>query len=368
MKRNNIKRHKLFILTVALPTLLAILYFGIIASDVYVSESQFIIRSPQQQGGFSLGEIFKSAGAGFSPSQDDSYTVQDFILSRDALKGLDQSLHIKQSFSDSGDFLSSFGMMGIDKSNESFFHYYKNKIADVQLDSFSSIATLTTRAFSAEEAYLINQQLLEMSEKLVNQLNERAQQDLIRFANREVTDAAEKAKDAALALANYRNEKGVIDPEKESAIPLQEVGKLQDDLINTKGQIAQFESLAKNNSQLPSLRQHAAMLEREIKKQTAGVAGSGDLSLASKASEFRRLSLEKDFSDKMLASAMSSLETARNEAQRKQQYLETIVQPAKPDKAIQPRRARLILSTFILGLIVWGILTMLIAGIKEHQD
>jgi capsular polysaccharide transport system permease protein len=97
------------------------------------------------------------------------------------------------------------------------------------------------------------------------------------------------------------------------------------------------------------------------------VAG-GDRSLAGKAAEFQRLALEKEFADKMLASAMSTLELARNEAQRQQLYLERVAQPSLPDQALEPRRIRNIASVLVLGLISWGVLGMLIAGIREHQD
>jgi len=56
-------RGKLFFYVVLLPTFLAILYFWPIASDVYVSESKFVVRSPQaqmQSGG--LGGILSTIG------------------------------------------------------------------------------------------------------------------------------------------------------------------------------------------------------------------------------------------------------------------------------------------------------------------
>ena len=65
---------------------------------------------------------------------------------------------------------------------------------------------------------------------------------------------------------------------------------------------------------------------------------------------------------------MVSLDQARNEAQRKQLYLERIVQPSMPDKSMEPRRIRGVLSTFLLGFILWGVLAMLFAGVREHQD
>jgi capsular polysaccharide transport system permease protein len=90
--------------------------------------------------------------------------------------------------------------------------------------------------------------------------------------------------------------------------------------------------------------------------------------LARKAAEYQRLALDREFADKQLASAMVSLEQARNDAQRKQLYLERIVQPSKPDIAVEPKRLRSIFSTFILGLVAYGILSMLLAGVREHQD
>lgn len=355
--------HRLFWLTVVLPTLIAIVYYGFIAADVYISESRFVVRSPERQTASPLGMLLK--GTGFTRSQDDSYTVQDFILSRDAMRALDEKLNLRSAFG-KGDMFSRFPGLDWDDSFENMHRYYQ-KMVGVQLDPVSSIATVTVRAFSAEEAQKINQNLIEMSEALVNQLNERGRQDMIRFAANEVAEAEKKARDAALALARYRNEKGVIDPEKQSAIPLQQIAKLQDELIATKAQLAQLQMLTRDNPQIPVLKQRIQMLESEIELESARVAGSGR-SLASKAAEFQRLALDKEFADKQLASALVSLEQARNEARRQQLYLERIAQPNLPDAAMEPRRLRNILAVFVLGLIAWGVLSMLIAGIREHQD
>lgn len=358
--------NRLFLATVAAPTLVAALYFGLVAPDVYISESRFVVRSPERQASTPLGMILK--GAGFVRSEDDSYTVQDFILSRDAMTALHARSDLKQAFSRTGiDLFTRYPGLGRDDTFEDLHRYYRTMVS-VQLDPVSSISTLTTRAYSAAEAQRMNQLLLEFSEALVNQLNERGRQDMIRFASDEVGSAQRKATTAAIALARYRNEKGVINPEAQSSIPLQQIARLQDELIATKAQAQQLERLASGNSQLPVLRDRVRLLSAEIAAERTRVAGGGDSSLAGKAAEFQRLALEKEFSDKMLASAMSTLEQARNEAQRKQLYLERIVQPSQPDKAMEPRRVRAVLSVLVLGLIAWGVATMLVAGIREHRD
>ncbi|HZW86483.1 MAG TPA: capsule biosynthesis protein [Gallionella sp.] len=365
LKARLLGMNRLLLLTVVVPTLTAIIYFGLIASDVYISEARFVVRSPERQVASPLGMLLK--GTGFSRSEDDTYSVQDFILSRDALKMLNDKLNLDTAFSDSKvDIFSRFAALDWDKSFEALYRYYQQKVT-VQLDSTSSISTLTARAFTAEDAFRINEQLLEMGEALVNQLNERGRKDLIRFATDEVRDAEKKAKAADLSLSAYRNQKGVIDPERQSSIQLQQIAKLQDELIATQAQLTQLQTFTKNNPQIPSLQQQVQSLRQAIDAETNRVAG-GDRSLANKAAAYQRLALEREFADKQLSSALVSLEQARNEAQRKQLYLERIVQPSKPDMAMEPRRIRNVFATFVLGLIAWGILTMLLAGVREHQD
>lgn len=365
IKERLLQINRLFLLTVVIPTILAIVYFGLIASDIYISESRFVVRSPQRQIPTGLGAILQ--GEGFTRSQDDTHSVHDFMLSRDALRKLDEKLALGKKFaSNEIDVLNRFAALDWDDSFEALHLYYQNRVS-INLDTASSISALRVSAFTAEDAHNINQLLLEMGEQLINQLNERARQDMIRFAASEVQTAEQKAKAAALALSGYRNQNAVFDPERQSALQLQQISKLQDELIATKTQLAQVRTFTPENPQIAGLQKRAETLQSEMNLQMAKVAGAGG-SLTNKSAEIERLMLERAFADKQLTAALASLEQARNEAQRKQLYLERIVQPSKPDVAMEPRKLRAILATVILGLITWGILTILLAGVREHND
>lgn len=365
LKKRFTQINRLFFITVLLPTFLSIIYFGLIAADIYISESRFVVRSPDRQVATGLGALLKSTG--FSRSQDDSYTVQDVMRSRDALKIINAELPLDKAFGKpNGDIISRFNSLGLDGSQEALYRYYQKKIV-IDLDSSSSISTLQVNAFKAEDAYRINSLLLELAEKLVNQLNQRGRQDMIRFAMSEVEIAEQKAKAASLALADYRNQQGIFDPERQSAMQLQLVSKLQDELITAQTQLEQVRVFTPENPQIPVLQKRISTLNSEINKQMSKVAG-GNTSLTKKSAEYERLMLERGFAEKQLAAALASLEQARNDAQRKQLYLERIVQPSKPDVAVEPRRLRAIFTVLVLGLTAWGILTILIAGISEHKD
>ncbi|NML45541.1 hypothetical protein HHL11_17445 [Ramlibacter sp. G-1-2-2] len=356
---------RVLLIAVAVPTLLAAFYHAFWASDVFTSESRFVVRSPERPSRGVLGSFLE--GTGFSKTQDDSYTVREYILSRDALRVLADRLQLKEAYASKHvDLFSRFGGLDFDDSFEALHRYYQTKV-DVQTDSNSSIVTLNVKAFTAKDAADSNRLLLEQSEELVNRLNERGRRDLVRYAQNEVAQAEKAAQAASLKLSSFRNAQSVVDPERQAAVQLQLVAKLQDDLIATTTQLSQLQAFTPSNPQIPALRSRSRTLQEEITKETARVAG-GSASLANKAAGIQQLALETEFANKQLASALASLETARNEAQRQQVYLERIAQPSLPDVAQEPRRVKAVLSAMLLGLVAWAILSMLLAGAMEHLD
>ena len=356
---------KLFLAAVVLPTLVAILYFGFLASDVYVSESQFVIRSPDKQSVTGLGVLLKSSG--FSSADDEVYAAQDYVRSRDALKALNVNGAVARAYGDkSVSIFDRFNPLGLSGTFEDLYRFYQGKVG-VDYDTSSSIATLTVRAFSPSDAYRFNSELLALAEGLVNRLNTRGRHDMVQFASREVQDAQLEARNAAVALAAFRNSHGVVDPEAQAKVQIEMISKLQDELIGSRVQLQQLQKMAPENPQVPLLTTRISGLQHQIDEQMGRVAGSRR-SLSATAVQYERLQLERDLADKRVAAAMASLQSAEDEAQRKQAYVERIAEPSRPDNPLEPRRLRGIFATFVLGLIAWGILRLLLAGLREHHS
>ena len=361
-----LKRHIVFLLTVALPTCVAVIYYGLIASDVYISESRFLVRSPQQHMQSGLFTEFLQ-GTGISRSEDDTYSVRDFIISRDALKQLNDKLDLRRSYSSKDiDWLGRFPTFGWDASFESLYRYYGKRVG-VDYDPVSSISVLTVEAYTARDAQSINQMLLDMSEQLVNSLNDRSRHDLMHFAEDEVKIATERSREASLALLDFRSKQSVFEPDKQAAIQLEGVAKLQEELVSTEAELAQVTKLSPSNPQIVGLESRVQTLRAAISAEASKVTGGGS-SLSVHASSFERLELESEFAAKQLGSALAALETARSEAARQQLYLERLVQPNLPDKALEPRRARSVFTVFVLSLIVWGVVSLVLASVREHTD
>ncbi|MBO9669774.1 MAG: hypothetical protein J7485_04575 [Sphingobium sp.] len=359
------KIDKLFGIFVAFPTLVAVIYFGFLASDVYISESRYVVRSPDKPSASGLGMVLASAG--FASASEEAHAAQSFVESRDALIAINRNGAFEKAYSSKNiSVFDRFNTLGFGGSFESLYKYYSQRVK-IDSDTVTSISTLTVRAYTPEDALRINTQLLDMAEQTINRMNLRGREDMIRFAQVEVEDAQNRARRAGVALAAFRNREGVIDPEVQASTQMEMISKLQDEIIATRTQLNQLRAFTPLNPQIPSLENRNATLQREIRNMMSTLAG-GDRSLAMSAVQYQKYFIEQQFADKQLTAALASLQEAQNEARRQQVYVERIASPNKPDSPLEPRRWRGIFATLALGLVGWGIASMLLAGVKEHAQ
>lgn len=355
----------LFWLCVVIPTVVLSIYYGFIASDVYTSESKFVIRSPDQRSASGLGMVLQNIG--FNASSDDSYLVRDYLTSRDAVLNLKNNLQIQDKYSaKSVDFASRFGV--IEKPTFENFYEYFNKKVKVIYDPASSISSLQIEAYTAEDAQKINAELLKMSEDVINRINNNAKNDILTAAEKEVKEAQEISSKASNNVAEYRVENEIFNPEGQSTLALQEISKLQDALIQTETQLTQAKELTPENPQIKAMETRIKSLKKNIAEKSKLVTGKADASLSKRSVEFQRLQLEKELADKQLATAMATYEQAKNDFNKKQLYLEKLASPSLPDEATKPKRFKNVLSGFVFGLLLWGVLRLFVAGVREHQD
>jgi BexC/CtrB/KpsE family polysaccharide export inner-membrane protein len=305
--------------------------------------------------------------AGFANASEEVRAAQGFIQSRDALRSLNADEFAQTAWGNSDvSIFDRFDPLGLSGSFEDLYKFYGTKVEAVY-DAETAITTLTVRAFRPKDAQAMNAHLLQRAETLVNQLNERGSGDLVSYAEREVAEAQADASKAALALATYRNRAGVIDPERQASVQLQMISKLQDELIGARLQLLQLTAAAPQNPQISLLKVRIGGLEREITNQLGQIAGN-EGSLSEAAAQYQRLQLQREFADQQLSLSLAALQDARNEARRQRAYVERVAQPSLPDAALEPRRIRGILATLIIALVAWGALSMLLAGVREHQD
>lgn len=361
-----LRKNKWFTIFVVVPVLLSAFYYGLIASDQYVSEARFVVKSQGRQTPqvSTLANLIQTTG--MSSGQEQTNAVMSYIKSRAALQDLGRHLDLRVKYRANGaDLLSRYPMPWRSDRFENLYLYYSDMV-EAHTDTESGLAILTVKAFTPEDAQAINNQLLGLSEDLVNRLNTKAREKAITEAERRVAEAETRVRTARLALAAYRNSEALIDPSKQASGVLEVVNRLVAEQAALQAQLDLMVKVTPLNPSIPAIRNRIAALGAEIGAQTGRAVGTRT-AISSKLATYEKLSLEQEFAAQTLAAANAALEQARVEAQRQQFYLERVVEPDKPDLAMLPHRLTKVLTIAGAALCLYLIGWMLVVGILEHS-
>ncbi|MGC2202042.1 MAG: hypothetical protein WA633_18140 [Stellaceae bacterium] len=350
---------------VGLPTLVAGVYYFAIASDLYLSEAKFIVRSPKQVQASGIGALLQSTGLG--RAAEDTSAVEDFIMSRDAVRKLEEKNDLRKVFDRAeGDFVTRFpGILFWRKDFEALFWRYDHFVS-VETDTSTGVTALRVKAYRPDDAYALASALLNYSEQLINELNERARRDALDTARREVDSAEQRIADVQTELTAYRVKQKMLDPKSASMGVLELIGQMNSAQANARAQLGELLNNSPNSPQIPLVRTRIASLDKLIAEERAKLSGAAD-SVVAALTEYERLDLQRQLAEKALASAFTSLEAARIEAQRQQLYLETIAQPNLADYPLYPKRIVSFVTVFATCMLAYGLIWLLVANVREHS-
>lgn len=359
------EKRKWFALFVILPSVLATVYYTVIASDVYVSEARFIIKSPGQRPSqiSSLASLIQTTG--LTTGQEQTSQVLDYLRSRAALGDLTKRVNLRSAYANpEADFLSRYPRPWMRDRTENLYKYYRSMV-EANLDADTHVAVVKVKAFEPEDAYRINARLLDLSEELVNRLNERAQQKSISEAQRRVTAAEDRLRNARVSLSSFRNSSRLVDPGKQTGGVLEISNRMVAEQSALQAQLDVMARAAPANPSIPALRSRIAAIGREIGTQNSRAVGAPG-AISNKLSAFENLALEQEFATENYTVASAALEQARVEAQKQQFYLERVANPSTPDLALLPSRVLSILTVFGSAICLYFVGWMLYVGILEH--
>ncbi len=354
---------RLLVSCVLLPSLAVFLYLALFASDIYLAEAKFAIRNQNQQQSMDmLSTFFRTS----SSTASDSYIVQKYIQSMDMIDKVDAKLHIREHYSDRSHDI--WYRLTRNATQDQMLHYWDWAVVTT-FDPDTSIMTIEVKAFSPEMAKAVCQAILDTSEALVNAMNERARNDAISLAQAEVARAEARIRNAQEALRQYRERTVILDPQAVATGLYGLVNKLEAEITQTASELAEASTYMQADSpRVVMLQNRLEVLQKQLQAEKARLASQmqGDKPLSALVSEFQSLTLEEQFAQKQLTSAMTSLETARVQAESQTLYVESFQKPMVPDESLYPRPIVFSLVFMLAAAVLLGLVSLIIAAIREH--
>jgi capsular polysaccharide transport system permease protein len=356
-----------FCVFVVAPSVAGALYYGLIASAQYVAEADFTVSGGEAPPADGLGAL---TGIPAIAIIQDTQIVTNYIHSRAGLEALEKLLPMKDFYANpSADWMARFNPK---KPIEKFVRYWE-KMSDASIKMPAGIVELKIRAFTPADSEKIAQAVLQVSEALINAMNDRMNRDAIVNAEQELERTAQRLSKARAALEEARNDAGLLDAAKAA----EGLNKLATDtkasLLRLQEEYrTQLNSVSAAAPQMLALKSRIEVTQNQVaeieaKLTTTQLSPVNQATIAGSMTKFGELDLERQVAEHLYAGAVTSLELARINAERKMMYLKTFVSPVAPEEATYPHRALYAFIIFAASATLWAILCGLAATVRNYM-
>lgn len=355
-----------FVGFLAIPTTVALVYFGLIASDQYEAEARFAVRSGAMAG---LDPITSLIGVPAIQIIQDTQVVTDFIGSRALVDELETEIGFRKIYG--RDDVDGWARLGPDKPVEKVVKFWR-KMVGARIEMPGGIVELSVRAFRPEDAVAVAKAVVAASERLVNDMNDRARRDAVSFADQEMQLASARLAQARANLEVARNREGVLDASQAATSINTIISAVRTQQLQMKQQLeTQLNArISRDAPQMRDLRLRIEATERQVEQLQRELTtndSSGSPVLSASMTRLSALTLQSRVAETQYTASAASLERARMASLNKQIYLTSFVQPVAPEEARYPRRLWWCAVTFAGGLLAWACFCGLVTVVRNHM-
>lgn len=360
--------HRRGIISVAvIASLLAAVYWLLIASDRYVSEAHIIIQRTELTGSGPTMDFSSLLSGAVSGSRADQLLLRDHLLSVDMLKKLDTELNLRAHFSDKRrDPLSRMWLQ--DASMEWFHQHYLSRVS-VEFDEYAGVLMIKAAGYDPRTAHAITALLVQEGERFMNTMAHSLAQDQVAFLETQVSQMNERAMLARQAVLNYQDRKGLVSPQATAENIAGIVANLEvqrTELETQRGALAAY--LVPDHPNLIQIKQQIAAVENQITREQAKLTSTHGKPLNRAVEEFQRLEMEAVFAQDVYKTALMALERGRVEATRNLKKVSVLQTPTRPEYPLQPRRFYNTLVFMLVAMLLAGVAHLLAAIVRDHKD
>ncbi|TRY30765.1 lipopolysaccharide biosynthesis protein [Aliiglaciecola sp. M165] len=358
-----------FYLFVLLPFLILTVYFVLIASPRYESQTKFIVKEPDGLATLDPAMAVLS-GFGVQSSNLDTELVQAFINSNDMMNYLEERIGFRTHFSDSDqDF---FSRLSSNASIESQFAYFLKRI-EVEIDQDSQIISVFAQGFDPVFAKKMTEAILERAEWYINEIGHLLAKEQMAFVMGEHELVEKKLQGAKSRLLDFQRQHAILDPEAEGLARQQITYQLEGSIAAKRAEVNSMLSSMSNTA--PAVVQAVSQLNgliEQLKAERAKLANSdslennlNQLSIGEILAKFSDYKIDLELALQAYAASQVSIEKSRIEAYRQLKYLVVVESPTTPENDKYPDIFYNLSLAFALLLMLFGIGKIIIATVEE---
>ncbi len=348
-----------------LASLAAAFYWGIIASDRYVSEAHVVIQRTDLTGGQAMD--FAAPFGGTGGARADQLLLRDYLLSVDMLRKIDARLNLRGHYS--GWYRDPLSRMWFADAPLEVFHRHFLSMTSVEFDDYAGVLVIKAQGYDPQTAHALAAMLVKEGEQYMNSMAQDLAWDQVAFLERQANDMSARTIRARRAVLAYQNRKGLASPQGMADNVAAIIGRLEAQLAELQTRrTAMLGYLMPDSPNIAELNLQIGAVEKQIRQEQGRLASPNGRMLNSIVEEFQRLQMNADFAQDIYKTALDALEKGRIEATRTLKKVSVLQAPTVPQYPVEPRRIYNTVVFILVALLLAGIVQLLAAIIRDHKD
>jgi len=360
-----ILKNRGFIFIFLLPFLSLASYVIFVQTELYESSSTVLIKDLKSPS-IPTNMLTALMPNGTSSNMQDSKLIEKYIYSSEMFNKIDKKFGLKKHYMSKA--LDPMQRKYSFSSLSDFIKLYKKRVI-INYDVTSSTLDISFLHTDAKMAKEILEFIISEAEKKLNMYDKENGNEMLEFIQKQEKHNKKILFNSIEALLDYQNRHKTIDPSIDIKSKSRIVAKLEQEIIQKEIKYANLKQYMNISSvEVKTLKGEIYSLKKKLNDIKSQLSGVSKKELNENLFEFETLKSDVEFNKERYKQTLIQLDMALIQSTQNAKNFIIITKPVISDTYSYPDKVKNIITLFMVLFMVYGILSMVYAIIKDHRD
>ncbi len=347
-----------------IPFLVSAFYVLFVQTELYQSSATVLIKDLKPTA--TPSDFLSALVPNSTSNMQDSKLIEKFIYSQEMFSKVDEKFGLRQHYMSEA--LDPLERQYSFSSSEDFIELYRKRLI-ITYDELSSTLDISFLHTDAKTAREILEYIVVQAEKKLNMYDKENGSELLDFLKKQEKQNKKILLSSIEKLLAYQNTHKTIDPSMDIKAKSSILSTLEGKVIQKEIEYANLKQYMNINSiELRTLKGEIRSLKKKLESIRNELSGSSKKELNENLFEFETLKSDVEFSKERYKQTLIQLDMAMIQATQNAKNFIIITKPTLSDEYSSPKKAKSIVTLFMLLFMVYGIVSMVYSIIKDHRD
>lgn len=344
--------------------ILSVIYVGVLKTSFYQATASITIKNLDKS--ISTSSLLGLMSGESNNNTQDAMVLQEYLKSYEVYNKANEKFSLTEYYDSNN--LDLLERMYWFNSYEDYVELY-NKHLNIVYDATSNITIISFLHIDNKKAQEIVEFLILEAENKLNEYNKQTASKQLYFVENETTKQKTILENSIKELSEYQDIQKTLNPNSQAETNTSILSELKVKLVESQAKLEKTSKYLTDSSfEIIDLKREISQIENSINQIKKEQSGNSKTTLNKSIFEFERLKAQVDLSTELYKQALLQLQSSKIEVNKDKKILQVLVNANLAQSYSEPKRFRELVTVVLVLSLMYGILSMIAAIIKDHRE